>query len=75
MSNLCLERYLNDQKRMQAQKNVATTNDQRSLNTENQLNLSKRERQELRHEKNHLQMVKKHQELTYREKERKKMKD
>ena len=67
MSNLCLDRYLNDQKKMQAQKNVGTTNDQRSK-TENQLNLSKRERHELGHEKNHLQMIKKHQESTYREK-------
>ena len=54
---------------MQAQKDLVT-NDQRSSNTENQCNLSKRERRELRHEKNHIQMIKKHQESTYREKER-----
>ena len=69
VSNLYLERYLNDQKRLQAQKDLVTK-DQRSSNTENQCYLSKRERQELRHEKNHLQMIKKHQESTYREKER-----
>ena len=55
--NLCIETYLNDQKRKQ--KNVATTNDYVLSHTEKKGNLSNQERQALRCEKNHLQMIKK----------------
>ena len=73
VSNLCIEGYLNDQKRKQALENVATTNDYvlSHIDKKKQQNLSSREKQALRCEKSHLlQMIKKHdQSHTKRKKE------
>ena len=59
-NNLLFERYVTDQKRRQAEKNETRVNYKTSASK-----LTKREREELKHEQNHLRMVKKHQELTH----------
>ena len=59
VNSLLFERYVTDQKRRQAEKNGTKVNHENSISK-----LTKREREALKHEQNHLRMVKKHQELT-----------
>ena len=65
VNSLLFERYVTDQKRRQEEKNETKVNHETSTSK-----LTKREREALKHEQNHLRMVKKHQELTYSNKEK-----
>ena len=65
VNSLLFERYVTDQNRRQAEKNETKVNQETSTSK-----LTKREREALKHEQNHLRMVKKYQELTYSNKEK-----
>ena len=65
VNSLLFERYVTDQKRRQAEKSETKVNHETSTST-----LTKREREALKCEQNHLRMVKKHQELIYSNKEK-----
>ena len=65
VNTLLFERYVTDQKRREAEKNETKVNHETSTSK-----LTKREREELKHEKNHFRMVKKHQKLTYNKREK-----
>ena len=65
VNSLLFERYVTDQKKRQAEKNETKVNHETSTST-----LTKREREALKCEQNHLRMVKKCQELTYSNKEK-----